>query len=102
MQVHLLDATYELFRAHFAPRPQRVDAAGRPASATIGLIESTLYLLRDEGDTYAENLRQAGVTVRHEVFPGVDHYFTHTGPKEPADAAWALMEQSLVEAFRRD
>lgn len=52
MQVHLLDATYELFRAHFAPRPQRFDAAGRPASATIGLIESTLYLLRDEGVTH--------------------------------------------------
>ena len=28
IQVHLLDATYELFRAHFAPRPQRLDAAG--------------------------------------------------------------------------
>ena len=52
IQVHLLDATYELFRAHFAPRPQRFDAAGKPASATIGLLESTLYLLREEGVTH--------------------------------------------------
>lgn len=52
IQVHLLDATYELFRAHFAPRPQRYDAAGNAASATIGLLESTLYLLRDEGVTH--------------------------------------------------
>jgi len=59
-------------------------------------------LLRDEGDAYAARLREAGVAVRHEVFPDVDHYFTHTGPKEPADAAWALMEESLSEAFRRD
>ncbi|MBU1362439.1 MAG: alpha/beta hydrolase [Gammaproteobacteria bacterium] len=56
-------------------------------------------LLRDEGDAYAAILIEAGVTVRHEVFPGVDHYFTHTGPKEPADAAWRLMEESLREAF---
>ena len=52
MQVHLLDATYELFRAHFAPRPQRLDADGNPANATIGLIESTLYLLREDGVTH--------------------------------------------------
>lgn len=49
MQVHLLDATYELFRAHFAPRPQRLDPQGRPVGATVGLLENALYLLRDDG-----------------------------------------------------
>ena len=29
MQVHLLDATYELFRSHFAPRPHRLDRDGQ-------------------------------------------------------------------------
>jgi 5'-3' exonuclease len=52
VQVHLLDATYELFRAHFAPRPQHVDAEGRPASATVGLMENVLYLLREDGVTH--------------------------------------------------
>jgi 5'-3' exonuclease len=52
LQVHLLDATYELFRSHFAPRPQALDPTGHPINATIGLIESTLYLLRDEGVTH--------------------------------------------------
>jgi 5'-3' exonuclease len=52
MQVHLLDATYELFRAHFAPRPQHLDAAGQPASATVGLLENVLYLLREDGVTH--------------------------------------------------
>ncbi len=52
MQVHLLDATYELFRAHFAPRPQSLDPQGRPINATLGLVESTLYLLRDDGVTH--------------------------------------------------
>ena len=52
MQVHLLDATYELFRSHFAPRPPVLDPAGANVSATVGIIESTLYLLRDEGVTH--------------------------------------------------
>ena len=52
VQVHLLDATYELFRSHFAPRPQHLDRDGNPANATIGLIESTLYLFREEGVTH--------------------------------------------------
>jgi len=52
LQVHLLDATYELFRSHFAPRPQALDPNGHPINATVGLIESTLYLLRDGGVTH--------------------------------------------------
>jgi 5'-3' exonuclease len=52
VQVHLLDATYELFRSHFAPRPQALDPQGRPINATVGLIESTLYLLREDGVTH--------------------------------------------------
>jgi 5'-3' exonuclease len=52
LQVHLLDATYELFRSHFAPRPQATDPHGHPINATVGVIESTLYLLREEGVTH--------------------------------------------------
>jgi 5'-3' exonuclease len=52
MQVHLLDATYELFRAHFAPRPQHLDRDGNPANATIGLIDNVLYLTREDGVTH--------------------------------------------------
>ncbi len=52
MLVHLLDATYELFRSHFAPRPPVLDPAGNSVSATVGLIESTLYLFREDGVTH--------------------------------------------------
>jgi 5'-3' exonuclease len=52
MHVHLLDATYELFRAHFAPRPQHLDRDGNPANATIGLIDNVLYLTREDGVTH--------------------------------------------------
>jgi acetyl esterase len=56
-------------------------------------------LLRDEADKYAKMLQQAGVKVRHEVFAGVDHAFTHIGPKASADAAWGLMEECLLQSF---
>lgn len=52
LQVHLLDATYELFRAHFAPRPPRLDPQGHSVGATIGVLENVLYLLRDDGVTH--------------------------------------------------
>jgi 5'-3' exonuclease len=52
LQVHLLDATYELFRSHFAPRPQTLDPNGHPINATVGIIESTLYLFREDGVTH--------------------------------------------------
>ena len=48
MQVHLLDATYELFRAHFG-RPPRVGIDGEPVGATLGVVESVLSLLREDG-----------------------------------------------------
>jgi len=47
MRLHLVDGTYELFRAHFAPRPGHVAPSGRDMKATIGVVASLLALLRD-------------------------------------------------------
>ena len=52
MQLHLVDATYELFRAHFAPRPATLTHDGRNVGAVVGLLYSLLALLRDEGATH--------------------------------------------------
>ena len=49
-QLHLLDGTYELFRSHFG-RPAATDPQGRSVQATVGVVESTLFLLR-EGVTH--------------------------------------------------
>ena len=46
MKVHLVDGTYELFRAHFSKRPDRTDVDGADVKATVGVLESVLYLLR--------------------------------------------------------
>ena len=51
VRLHLVDGTYELFRAHFAPRPDHRDPAGRDAKATVGVVESMLALLRDPSET---------------------------------------------------
>jgi 5'-3' exonuclease len=46
MRLHLVDGTYELFRAHFSHRPDHVHG-GRDLKATMGLAESMLGLLAD-------------------------------------------------------
>jgi 5'-3' exonuclease len=52
MEIHLVDATYELFRAHFAPRPPVLGRDGIVLSGVSGLVEQLLFLLREEGATH--------------------------------------------------
>ncbi len=47
MRVHLVDGTFELFRAHFSGRPERRAPDGRDVKATAGLVDSLRALLRD-------------------------------------------------------
>jgi 5'-3' exonuclease len=46
-RLHLIDGTYELFRAHFSKRPGHTTPDGREAKATAGLVASLLALLHD-------------------------------------------------------
>ncbi|MBL4686378.1 MAG: flap endonuclease, partial [Nannocystaceae bacterium] len=47
MRLHLIDGTFELYRAHFSPRPGRVDGQGRDVKGTVGLLFSLIALLVD-------------------------------------------------------
>jgi 5'-3' exonuclease len=47
MRVHVVDGTFELFRAHFSKRPDHKAADGRDAKATLGVAHSLLALLQD-------------------------------------------------------
>jgi len=47
MRLHLVDGTFELFRAHFAKRPGHLAPGGAEAKATVGLASSLLALLQD-------------------------------------------------------
>ncbi len=47
MRLHLVDGTYELYRAHFSGRPEHRDPTGQDAKATVGIVESMLALLHE-------------------------------------------------------
>ena len=68
MRLHLLDGTYELFRAYFGfPRQTRSD--GTEVGAVLGLIETTLGLLRQPGVTHvAAATDQVIRSFRNELF----------------------------------
>ena len=51
MKLHLVDATYELFRAHFGS-PPIVAPDGRPVGALRGFITTLLALLREDDVTH--------------------------------------------------
>lgn len=51
MKIHLIDGTYELFRAHFGAPPKK-SMSGQEVGATLGLIRSLLMLLQTEGVTH--------------------------------------------------
>lgn len=73
MRAHLVDGTYELFRAHFSRRPDRRDPDGRDVKATTGLVESLLALLHEEREAVthvAVAFDNPIESLRNERFPG--------------------------------
>jgi 5'-3' exonuclease len=51
MKIHLVDGTYELFRAHFGAPPKKAPN-GMEVGATLGLLRSMLLLLSDPEVTH--------------------------------------------------
>jgi len=47
MTLHVVDGTFEIFRAHFSKRPEHNRPDGKPFKATGGLVSSLLALLSD-------------------------------------------------------
>ena len=72
-RLHLVDGTYELFRAHFSPRPSHAAPDGRDNKATVGIASSLLMLLHDadEAPTHvAVAFDNPIVSFRNELFEG--------------------------------
>ncbi|MBL8101401.1 MAG: hypothetical protein JNM02_02615 [Anaerolineales bacterium] len=51
MKIHLVDGTYELFRAHFGAPPKK-SKSGQEVGATLGMLRSMLLLLSDPEVTH--------------------------------------------------
>jgi 5'-3' exonuclease len=49
-RLHLVDGTYELFRAHYSKRPDHRAPGGWDAKATVGVASSMLSLLADPAE----------------------------------------------------
>ena len=92
MQVHLLDATYELFRAHFG-RPPRAGIDGEPVGATLGVVESVLSLLREDGVTHLGCATDHVISSwRNERYAG---YKTDEGMPPELMGQFELVEEAL-------
>jgi 5'-3' exonuclease len=73
MRLHLIDGTFELFRAHFTKRPGHRTPGGVEAKAVLGLASSLAALLHDP----AEAVTHAAIafdnpirSFRNDLFPG--------------------------------
>ncbi len=93
MQVHLVDATYELFRAHFAPRPPVLGKDGVPLSGVSGLVEQLLFLLREQGATHVGCATDRVIrSFRNELYAG---YKTEAGMPPELLAQFPIAEQAI-------
>jgi 5'-3' exonuclease len=71
MKVHLVDATFELFRAYYSPgRSLERGPDGRPVNAVRGLIDSMLSLLREPDVTHVAAATDYVIeSWRNDLFP---------------------------------
>ena len=71
VKVHLVDATFELFRAYYSPgRSLERGPDGRPVNAVRGLIDSMLSLLREPDVTHVAAATDYVIeSWRNDVFP---------------------------------
>jgi 5'-3' exonuclease len=91
MRVHLVDGTYELFRAHFGA-PAATAPDGIEVGATRGLLRSLLALLREDGVTHVACAFDHVIeSFRNRLFAG---YKTGEGVPEELMAQFPLAERA--------
>ena len=96
VQLHLVDATYELFRAHYAPRPPVVGRDGIVLSGVSGLVDQLLFLLREQGATHIGCATDRVIeSFRNDLFPG---YKSSAGMPRDLLAQFPIAE-AAVEAL---
>jgi 5'-3' exonuclease len=95
MRLHLVDGTFELFRAHFSKRPGHVAPAGWEAKATVGLAASMLALLHDPREAVshlAVAFDNPIRSFRNDLWPG---YKTEAGVPAELLAQFDAAEEAI-------
>jgi 5'-3' exonuclease len=93
MQLHLVDATYELFRAHFSPRPPVRGHDRVLLSGVSGLVEQLLFLLREQGATHVGCAHDRVIeSFRNDLYPG---YKTGEGVDPELLAQFPIAEEAI-------
>ena len=93
MKLHLVDATFELFRAFYS-RPPRRAPDGRPVNAVQGLVDSMLSLLREPDLTHIGAATDYVIeSWRNDLYPG---YKTSAGMDRDLLAQFRDAERALV------
>jgi 5'-3' exonuclease len=93
VQIHLVDATYELFRAHYAPRPPVLGVDGMSMSGVSGLVEQILTLLRYESATHIGCATDRVIeSFRNDLYPG---YKSSAGMPPELLAQFPIAEEAI-------
>lgn len=93
MKIHLVDGTYELFRAHFGAPPKKAPD-GREVGATLGLLRSLLLLLSDPEVTHvAVAFDHVIESFRNELY---SEYKTGSGVDPDLLAQFGLAEKAAA------
>jgi 5'-3' exonuclease len=90
--LHLIDGTYELFRAHFGA-PPRQTPQGWEIGATHGILSSTISLLEQEGVTHVGAAFDTVIeSFRNDMYAG---YKTGEGTPPELHAQFPVAERAL-------
>ena len=102
MELHLVDATYELFRAYYAPRPPVVGRDGQNLSGVSGLIDQLLMLSRLEAGVVAATIEPVDANLvfeevrRQAIMPETIDVYCPEGLRLVTDRALLVRGLSLL------
>ena len=96
VRLHVVDGTYELFRAHYSKRPSHADAKGRDVKATVGVVSSMFALL----DEVEEQTTHLGIAFDNPIRSFRNDLFDGYKTEEGMDPALRAQFDGVEEAMR--